>query len=136
MSDLSQRSCMRALRGYIARCFVAALTLVAGPVLAEGDYSLGVGGGAWHGRVDCVPSFSCDRSGGFGKIFAGYRVRDTVDVQAVYFGGSSFRGGDTTPLGTQFGGKFRVDGIGLTAGGMTAGPRTARRLKGICPNIR
>jgi OmpA-like transmembrane domain len=37
-------------------------------------------------------------------------------VQLAYFGAGRFDGGDTTPLGTEFGGSFKVEGIGLSAG--------------------
>lgn len=33
-----------------------------------------------------------------------------------FFDAGRFKGGDTTPLGTQFGGTFKVNGFGLTAG--------------------
>jgi hypothetical protein len=101
----------------LARCALATATLIAGAASATDEFSLGVGGGAAHGRDDCVASFACDRSSGFAKLFASYRANDAVDVRATYFGGSSFRGGDTTPLGTEFGGTFKVGGFGLTAGG-------------------
>jgi len=39
-----------------------------------------------------------------------------VDVQATLFDAGRFRGGDTTPLGTPFGGAFKAMGIGITAG--------------------
>jgi len=37
-------------------------------------------------------------------------------VQASAFDAGHFTGGDTTPLGTEFGGTFKVSGLGLTAG--------------------
>ena len=80
------------------------------------DFTVGVGAGAADGRVDCVASVPCDRSGASWKLFGAYRLGEQVDVQAAYFHAGRFRGGDTTPFGTEFGGSFRVDGIGLTAG--------------------
>ena len=83
---------------------------------AAADFSVGVGVGADRGRVDCVASFPCDHSSASAKLFAGYRVSEAVDVQAVYFDAGRFKGGDTTPLGTEFGGTFKVSGFGLTGG--------------------
>ena len=81
-----------------------------------GELSVGAGLGTDRGRVDCVDSFSCDRSSGHWKLFAGYRFGETVELQAVYFDAGRFKGGGTTPLGTEFGGAFEVRGIGLTGG--------------------
>ena len=117
MSTVLSTSTAPRLAGHLARCALAAATLTAGPALAAGDFSLGLGGGVSRGRDDCVASFACDRSSSFGKLFAAYRLNDTIDVQAVYFDAGRFRGGDTSPLGTEFGGTFRVSGFGLTAGG-------------------
>jgi Outer membrane protein beta-barrel domain len=100
-----------ALRGLLVS--IAALGAAA---VQASDFSAGVGLSASHGKGRCVDSFPCDRSSGGGKVFAGYRFADAWDVQAVYFGGHSFKGGDTTPLGTEFGGSFKVSGVGLTAG--------------------
>ena len=100
-----------ALRGMLASLAV----LAAGAAPAAG-IEVGAGLSASHGKGRCVDSFPCDRSSGGGKVFAGYRFDDAWDVQAVYFGGHTFRGGDTTPLGTEFGGRFKVSGAGLTAG--------------------
>ncbi len=103
----------------VRRCFlglVAGAGLAAGASASAGDFSIGVGAGADRGRVDCVASFDCDRSGSFAKVFAGYRWSDAVDLQVLYFDAGHFKGGDTTPLGTRFGGTFKVDGLGLTVG--------------------
>jgi hypothetical protein len=100
-----------------SRWAFATASLLAVPALAAGEFSVGFAGGASQGRDDCVASFACDRSSSFGKLFASYRANDAVDIQAIYFGAARFRGGDTSPLGTEFGGTFRVDGFGLTAGG-------------------
>ena len=80
------------------------------------DFSVGLAAGADRGRVDCVASFPCDRSSAHWKLFAGYRLNEAIDVQAVWFDAGRFQGGDTTPLGTEFGGTFKVSGLGLTAG--------------------
>ena len=68
------------------------------------------------GRVDCVASFPCDRGRAGWKLFAGYQLSGAVDLQAVWFDAGRFKGGDTTPLGTEFGGTFKVGGFGLTGG--------------------
>ena len=94
---------------------VSALFLAAGAAHG-GDFSLGAGLAASHGKGRCVDAFPCDRSSGGGKVFGAWRVDDAWDVQAVYFGGHVFKGGDTTPLGMEFGGKFEASGVGLTAG--------------------
>jgi hypothetical protein len=46
----------------------------------------------------------------------GNQVNEAVDVQAVWFDAGRFKGGDTTPLGTEFGGTFKLSGFGLTGG--------------------
>jgi hypothetical protein len=101
--------------GRLRRLAAFAAVLAAGAAHA-GDFSLGAGIAASHGKGRCVDSFSCDRSSGGGKLFGAWRVDDALDVQAVYFGGHRFEGGDTTPLGTEFGGRFEVDGFGLSVG--------------------
>ena len=95
---------------------LAAVTLTATPVRAAKDFSIGVGAGAASGRVDCVASFACDRSGTSASVSAAYRFSNSIDVRVQYFGAGSFKGGDTTPLGTEFGGTFKVGAIGLTGG--------------------
>ena len=100
----------------IARCQLAiALVSGAGAAGAQ-DFSVGIAAGFDRGRVDCVVSFPCDRSSTYGKLTGAYRFAGAYDVQLAYFGAGRFQGGDTTPLGTQFGGTFKVDGLGLTAG--------------------
>ncbi len=115
--DIRVRSARAALtlRNGVGWLFAAA-TLIGAGTVAAADFSIGVGAGADRGRVDCVGSFPCDRSGTHWKLSAGYRLSETVDVQAVYFDAGRFKGGDTTPLGTEFGGKFEVSGFGVTGG--------------------
>ena len=93
----------------------ACVCLIAGAASAA-DFSVGLGAGLDRGRVDCVASFACDRSSSHWKLTGGYRLAEAVDLQAVWFDGGRFKGGDTTPLGTEFGGTFKVAGIGLSAG--------------------
>ena len=96
-----------------ALAFAAALI---GTGAAAGELSLGVSAGADQGRVDCVASFACDHRSSHVKLYAGYEVAPAIDVQLAFFDAGRFRGGDTTPLGTEFGGTFKVSGIGVTAG--------------------
>ena len=97
------------------RAFGACTVLFAGAAAAA-DFSIGAGAGASQGRVDCVASFACSRSSAYGKLTAGYRATDAIELEASVFGSGTFKGGNTTPGGTEFGGSFDVRGIGLTAG--------------------
>ncbi len=103
-----------------AGCLVSlVLTAVALTPISAGaanDFSIAVGAGAARGRVDCVASFPCDRSGTSASFAAAYRFGDGFDVRAQYFGAGSFKGGDISPLGTEFGGTFKVGAIGFTGG--------------------
>ena len=99
----------------VARRLLTAVALIgASTAAAATDFSVGLGAGADQGRVDCVASFPCERSSAHAKLFAGYRFSGAIDVQAVYFDAGRFKGGDTTPLGTEFGGTFKVSGFGVT----------------------
>ena len=100
----------------LAPLIFAAMSLATSPVRAANDFSVGVGVGAASGRVDCVASFACDRRGTSASVSAAYRFSDSIDVRVQYFGAGSFKGGDTTPRGTEFGGTFHVGAIGLTGG--------------------
>ena len=95
---------------------VAAATMIGAGTAAAADFSIGVGAGTGRGRVECVVAFPCDRSSSHGKLFAAYRINEAVDMQAVIFDAGRFKGGDTTPLGTEFGGRFKASGFGLTGG--------------------
>ena len=103
------------LRGGVRGLLGAAALIGAGPVGAA-DFSVSVGAGPDRGRVDCVASFPCDRGSAYWKLSAAYQISRSVDVQAIAFDAGHFKGGDTTPLGTEFGGTFKVSGLGLTAG--------------------
>ena len=103
------------LRSGVRWAFAAAASIGA-PLVAAADFSVGVGAGVDRGRGECVASFPCDSSSTHGKLFAGYRIGESVDVQAVFFDAGRFKGGDTTPLGTEFGGTFKVSGVGVTGG--------------------
>ena len=116
MSIVFQTPSARSAAGCLASLVLAAVTLTATPVRAANDFSIGVGVGAARGRVDCVALFPCDRSGTSANVSAAYRFSDSIDLRAQYFGAGSFKGGDTSPLGTEFGGTFKVGAIGLTGG--------------------
>jgi len=113
--DLSQLSTTNSSRAILTLVGSFSLFFAGERACAEG-LSIGIGAGADRGKVDCVASFACDRNSGAVKIFLGYRAYDTVELQALYFDAGHFKGGDTTPLGTPFGGTFRVAGFGLSAG--------------------
>lgn len=116
MPQLSPNSsAVRALRGFMRGLLMAAALLGFGAASAA-DFSVGFGAGADRGRVDCVASFPCDRSSAHWKLFGTYRLSPALQVEAVWFDAGRFKGGDTTPLGTEFGGTFKVSGIGLTGG--------------------
>ena len=85
------------------------------------EFSLGASAGASQGKVDCVASFACQRRSADFKLFASYALNDDVELRALYFNAGRFKGGGTTPAGTtvaglEFGGSFKVSGLGLTAG--------------------
>ena len=84
--------------------------LLASAASAAADFSVGLGGGIDRGKVDCVASFPCDHSSAYAKFYGGYQVTEAIDVQLVYFDAGRLKGGATTTLGTQFGG--RCTGIG------------------------
>lgn len=97
-------------------CLLAAALGAGSAGAAAADFSIGAGAGVDHARVVCVTAFPCDRSSSFGKLFAGLRPNENLELQAVYFDAGRFEGGGTTPLGTAFGGRFEVTGFGLTGG--------------------
>lgn len=115
--DIRKQNASRLLRGATRYLFAGTALIGTGTVVAAG-FSIGVGAGAGvdRGGVDCIGSFPCDRSSAHGKLFAAYHLNDAVDVQAVVFDAGRFKGGDTTPLGTEFGGNFKVSGFGVTGG--------------------
>lgn len=82
----------------------------------EPSFSIGVAAGPDRGRVDCVASFPCDRASTQFKLSGAWNFADAWDAQLAYFRAGRFLGGDPIPAGGEFGGTFRVDGVGLTAG--------------------
>ena len=102
-------------RSHVEWLLGAAALLAAGATFGA-DFSVGAGAGTDRGHVDCVASFPCDRGSAYWKLSGAYQLSPAVDVQAVWFDAGRFKGGDTTPLGTEFGGTFKVSGFGLTAG--------------------
>lgn len=110
-------SCLTVPRGaWCLRAACALACVVAAAPAPAADFSIGAGVGAGHGRVDCVDAFPCDRSSGAWKLFAGWQPDDVTEIRLTGFGAGRFKGGDTAPGGTAFGGSFKVDGIGLTGG--------------------
>ncbi len=108
------RSVFTSLRLPVA---LALATLGSMPGAASaGEFSVGLGAGADRGRVDCVASAPCDHRSTQWQLFADYALNDAVVLRAVYFDAGRFDGGDTTPQGLEFGGRFKVSGVGLTAG--------------------
>ena len=99
-----------------ARGLLVAAALLASTAAAAADFSVGLGSGLDRGKVDCVASFACDHSSSYAKFYGGYQLTEAIDVQLAYFGAGRFKGGDTTPLGTQFGGTFKVNGFAVTGG--------------------
>ena len=100
----------------LSRCMCAVSLLLASLTARAGDFSIGLGVGADQGKTDCVAGYSCEHGSTHAKLFLGYRVTNGIEAQAVLFDGGKFDGGDTSPLGTAFGGRFKVDGIGVAAG--------------------
>lgn len=99
-----------------ARClWVVSLSLAAGVAQADG-LTIGVGAGLDRGKTDCVDAYACDHRSTHAKLSLGYALADGIEAQALLFNAGSFRGGDTSPLGTAFGGRFKVSGVGLAAG--------------------
>ena len=98
------------------RWWMAAALVISGGAADAADFDIALSAGLDNGRVDCVASAPCDRRGTHFKATAAYRLADPIDVQLTFFDAGKFKGGDTTPLGTEFGGKFKVNGLGLSAG--------------------
>ncbi|CAN5473540.1 hypothetical protein BH10PSE17_BH10PSE17_02390 [soil metagenome] len=96
-------------------CLLALIVSSAPPAWAEG-FSVGVGAGLTNGRVDCVDTRSCDHSDGGWQLSAGYAVDEHIDIRATWFDAGHFEGGNLASNILPFGGRFKVTGIGLTAG--------------------
>jgi hypothetical protein len=94
---------------------LSGLAAGAGPAAAQ-PFEVGAVAGPSRGRVDCVAAFPCDRTGTHAALTAAWRFAEPWDVQLALFSGGRFRGGDPIPAGGTFGGTFRVEGVGLTAG--------------------
>ena len=110
-------------RGSVAVAITAAVTTAVGvgvctaaQAAGEPSFSIGVAAGPAGGRVDCVASFPCDRASSQFKLSGAWNFADAWDAQLAYFRAGRFLGGDPIPAGGEFGGTFRVDGVGLTAG--------------------
>ena len=94
----------------------ATLAAAAASAAPAANFSLGASAGVDQGRVDCVASFPCERRSADLKLFVGYALNEAVELRALYFNAGRFKGGGTAPAGLQFGGGFKVSGIGITAG--------------------
>jgi len=81
-----------------------------------GDFNVGAGAGIDRGKTDCVAGYACDHGSAHAKLFAGYQLPNNFELQALYFDAGHFDGGGTSPLGTAFGGRFKVSGVGVAAG--------------------
>lgn len=106
----------RGRREGLRQALVAAACAVAGVAAHAGDFSVGAGAGIDRGKTDCVAGYPCDHGSASAKLFAGYQFPNNLELQALYFDAGHFDGGDTSPLGTAFGGRFKVSGIGAAAG--------------------
>lgn len=110
-------------RGAVRFAFLLGVSLV-GASASAGEFTLGLGGGFDHGRVDCLAPYACDRNAAHAKLFVGDAFANGLELQALIFDAGHFDGGDSAPLGaplgaalgTPFGGRFKVGGIGLAAG--------------------
>jgi len=105
----------RERRFVLPRCLAVAPLIVCVAVDAA-DVSVGLAAGIDNGKVDCVASAPCDHSSNFFKANLRYRLGDAADAQLTLFNAGRFKGGDTTPLGTEFGGTFKVSGVAASAG--------------------
>lgn len=102
--------------GAALRGLLASSLLCGAGAAAAADFSIGAGAGSDKGKGRCVDAFACDRNDAHWKLFAGLPLAGAFEVQAVVFDAGRFKGGDTTPLGSEFGGRFEVSGAGLTGG--------------------
>lgn len=110
------RDSQRRRRGARGAAAVLALLVCLPAPAAAADWQIGLAAGLARGRVDCAATFPCDRSDIAGKLSLAYRFAPAFDAQLAYLRGGRFDGGGRTPPGTEFGGDFDVDAVGLTAG--------------------
>jgi hypothetical protein len=115
MNRLARRTA-RGRRDGVRYVLTAAACAVASIGAHAGDFSVGVGAGVDRAKVDCVAAYPCDRGSAHAKLFVGYQPVPNVELQALAFDAGHFDGGDTSPLGTPFGGRFKASGVGLAAG--------------------
>ncbi|MEO8835617.1 MAG: outer membrane beta-barrel protein [Caldimonas sp.] len=116
MSPRLSPSFRRAVSFIALRTLAGALAAAGAGAAHAQDFLIGIAAGSDRGRVDCVASFPCDRSSSRWKLTGAWRFADPWDLQLAYFSGGRFHGGDPIPAAAEFGGTFRVEGIGLTAG--------------------
>lgn len=106
----------RALSSATLRLLLGVAAATGASAVGAQGFAIGLAAGPDRGRVDCVASFPCDRSSSHVKLTGAWRFADPWDVQLAYFSAGRFQGGDPIPGGGEFGGTFRVDGVGLSAG--------------------
>ena len=94
----------------------AALLFLAAGAARAADFNVGIAAGTDQGRVDCVAGFACGHSSSHTKLFGNYKIDPAIEMPAAFFDAGRFDGGDTTPLGTAFGGRFKVSGLALSLG--------------------
>ena len=106
----------RSLASMLAVRVLLIVAASASGAASAADFTVGASAGLTRGRVDCIASMPCDRNDAGFKVYGGYRLAESADLRLSYFGGARFKGGDITPLGTEFGGTFKVSGVGLSVG--------------------
>ena len=114
-AEASDRRSGREAPGWLAAALVAALSGITLPVAAA-DVDIGLTLGPANGRTDCIDGLPCSHGGSFAKLSAGYHPAGGLELDASYFHAGTFKGRDQTSDGTVYGGDFKTDAFGLTAG--------------------
>jgi hypothetical protein len=81
-----------------------------------GDFSIGAGVGLDRGTTNCVGAHACDHGSVHAKMSLNYRVVNGVELHVLAFDAGRFGGGDTSPRGTPFSGRFKGRAVGAAAG--------------------
>jgi hypothetical protein len=91
---------------------------IASPALAEDrkPFYLGAGFGLNNGRIDCLEEFKCDHTDKSEKLFGGWLLDPSIELQVTWYNAGHFNGGNVTPLGTHFGGEYGITGWAFTGG--------------------
>ena len=115
-----RHGCGIGLLGLAAACWAQGAAAV--------DFSVAAAVGPAQGRIDCIAAQPCDRHGGFGMLEGTGRFDGGLEIGVRYVHAGVFKGRDQNAEAI-YGGDFRADAIGLTAGyGWQLGP--AWRLTG------